>query len=69
MKIEFDGIVSGDYESFCWDVDRDAFVKIKGRQPDVEFEKSYFNDGLFRIYPNDIFRHCGEIPRKFTVEF
>ena len=48
---EFIGIPSGDYESFCWDVDKETFKKITGKEP-KKYYKSYFNEGLYRIYPN-----------------
>lgn len=49
---KFEGIPSGDYESFCWDVDKDTFINIMGKEPKIRNE-SYFNEGLFRIYPDD----------------
>lgn len=51
---EFKGIPSGDCDSFCWDVSRKEFIKIKGEEPN-KFDKSYVNEGLFRIYPNDFY--------------
>lgn len=51
---EFDGIPSGDHEGFCWDVSKEDFKKIKGRDP-ISCDKSYFNKGLYRIYPNDFY--------------
>jgi hypothetical protein len=55
MKVQFKGIPSGDYESFCWDVTKEEFIKIKGREPD-EFDPAYFNEGFYRVYPDDIFQ-------------
>ena len=51
----FKAIKSGDYESFCFDVDRDEFIKIKGEEPS-EFDKSYFYENKYRLYMEDIFR-------------
>ena len=51
----FKGIKSGDYESFCFDVDKETFIKIKGEEPN-KFDKSYFNEGKYRLYMEDIFR-------------
>ena len=51
---EFIGIPSGDYESFCWDVDKETFTKITGKEP-KKYYKSYFNEGLYRIYPNKFY--------------
>lgn len=53
--IEFVAIPSGDHEAFCWDVDRETFIKIKGNEPEEDFDNSYFNKGLFRIYPDDFY--------------
>jgi hypothetical protein len=53
-EIQFSGIVSGDGESFCFDVDRETFVRITGNEPN-EFDISCYNNSLFRLYPNDIF--------------
>jgi hypothetical protein len=69
-EVEFDGIPSGDYESFCWDVDLETFIRIcidpyKKQYSDevvsqiIESHKYYFNDGLYRLYPNDIFEESG----------
>lgn len=54
IEVEFEGISSGDHESFCWDVTEEVFIKIKGEKP-KERNKSCFNKGLFRIYPNDFY--------------
>lgn len=51
---EFEGIPSGDCESFCWDVNKETYVKIKNKQPD-RFDKSKSNKGLYRIYPDDFY--------------
>lgn len=51
MKIT--GLKSGDYESFCLDVTKEEFKKIKNENPD-EFDKSYFNENRYRIYIEDI---------------
>lgn len=52
-KHSFDAIPSGDYESFCFDVDKETFINIKGEEPD-KFDRSYFNKGKYRIYPSDL---------------
>lgn len=52
-KFEFDAIPSGDYESFCFAVDRETYIKIEGQEPGKR-DKNLFNKGLFNIYP-DIF--------------
>ena len=51
---EFDGIPSGDGESFCWDVNKETYISIKGEQPN-KFDKSESHKGLYRIYPNDFY--------------
>ena len=47
---EFKGIPSGDGESFCWDVDKETFIKIKGIEPEVS-DQSFYNNELYMIYP------------------
>ena len=51
---EFQGISSGDYESFCWDVSEEDFIKIKGRTPN-KYNKSIEREGLYKLYPNDFY--------------
>ena len=53
--LEFKAIPSGDYESFCFDVDKKTFKNIKNVEPS-EFDKSFFNKGMYRIYPDDLFK-------------
>lgn len=55
-EIEFEGILSGDYECFCWDVEKQIFQTIKKTKPD-KYSKSQFNKKLFRLYPNDVFNN------------
>ena len=40
--ITFVGIVSGDYECFCWDVTREVYKEITGSFPS-KWDKSTFN--------------------------
>lgn len=54
ISIEFDAMPSGDHQSFCWDVSKEDFKKIKGVKPKKE-NRSYYNKGLYRIYPDDFF--------------
>lgn len=59
MEVTFEGIPSGDYECFCWDVDRETFIRLTGREP-LEPEEgcvldgSYFDDGLYKVYPSEV---------------
>ena len=52
--IEFTGILSGDGEAFCWEVDRDTFTRIVGWLP-MEWNRVYFNNGQYMLYPDDLF--------------
>lgn len=58
-NFEFIGVPSGDGESFCFEVDKEMFVAVTGRQPDEYdyVDASYIRQKreLFRLYPNDIF--------------
>lgn len=51
-EITFVGIPSGDYETFCWDVNRDTYIEIIGRTPELDdAEKSLWYKGMYRLYP------------------
>lgn len=60
MEITFEGIPSGDHECFCWDVDRETFIRLMGHEPEEEerftFDRSHFNKGLYKVYPSDVMR-------------
>lgn len=64
-EMEFEGFASGDHESFCWDVGRDTFTRITGRKPE-KYDKSLFNKGLYRVYPNDVLV-MGEGRQRFII--
>lgn len=53
-EYRFKALSSGDYESFCFDVTREDFERITGKQP-TKWDKSKFNKGLYRLYPNEFF--------------
>lgn len=55
-QMEFEGIPSGDYECFCFAVDRETFVRLKGEEPD-EHDENDFHEGMFKIYPGTLFGH------------
>lgn len=65
--IEFEGVPSGDYESFCWDVSKDTFERVEGYEP-TELDKSFFNEGMYRLYPNVIFESNKRLKIKINVE-
>lgn len=67
--IKFTGINSGDGECFCWEVDEETFIKIKGRKPEIfdydynincndldEFDKAFDNDDLDFIKKHGVLR-------------
>ncbi len=56
--MEFEGIISGDHESFCFDVTKEVFEKVTGRSPD-KWDKAVFNKGLYRLYPGHILESLG----------
>jgi hypothetical protein len=59
-KIEFEGVPSGDYESFVWNVDEETYEKIKGKRPnkyDYALFPSQYETPEYMIYPDDIFRY------------
>lgn len=75
--MEFEFIKSGDYEAFCFDVDKETYLKLRknhGYENDSNFEdyadKSFFNKEMYRIYPDDLFRSnfTGRKKKKFRVK-
>lgn len=78
QQFQFVGTPSGDYESFCWDVDFDTYVLIKGEEPgqydrSINFEDYtgkdfYRNDNMYRIYPNDLFKSKKKLIITITIE-
>lgn len=71
-NFEFIGVPSGDGESFCFEVDREMFLTVTGRQPDEGdyVDASYVKQKreLFRLYPNDIFEESGK-KLKVKIQF
>jgi hypothetical protein len=49
-RASFVAVPSGDYETFCWDVTRDEYVRLMGHPP-RKMERSPFCAGLFQINP------------------
>lgn len=45
----FVGTPSGDGEDACWDVSREDFVRLAGREPHAG-DASCFRGGLYRLY-------------------
>lgn len=52
-SVTVEGIKSVDYDCFCLDVDKPTYLRIKNQEPD-EYDISYFNNGMFRLYPSDL---------------
>jgi len=50
----FNGIPSGDYESFVFAVSKETYKRIMGKNP-TKFDKSPFCKGKYIIYPNTFF--------------
>ena len=70
-EIEFNAICSGDGECFCWEVDKETYIKIKGwdnafspydcvKLDFTEDMKPIMKSDRFRIYPDDIFGYTDE---------
>jgi hypothetical protein len=51
----FNGILSGDGECFCWVVDKETFIEIIGEEPEVPWDSSRYCEGKYNIYPGDLF--------------
>ena len=50
-QIKFKGYPSGDYETFCWNVSKEDFIRLTEKEPDEESDKSCFHHETYRIYP------------------
>jgi len=53
--VEFEAILSGDYECFCFDVDKETFESITGNQA-FPFCESQFNENKYKLYMEDILK-------------
>jgi hypothetical protein len=51
-KFTFEGVPSGDCECFCWDVDRETYIRVTGMKPD-KYDRGR-TKGTYKLYPNDI---------------
>ena len=75
-EFEFEGYPSGDYESFCWDVDKDTYIKIKTQNvigsstniTNMKYDKAIFHEGMFMIYPNDVIDKKDKVKQKILIE-
>lgn len=67
LIFEFVGIPSGNGEEFCLDVTPEVFYLIKKRKPD-EWDKSYFNKGLYHLYPSEFFTSIGKSKVRIKIE-
>jgi len=79
-NIEFEAYCTGDGESFCWEVDKETYIRIKGWDEFSPYAciKCVFDDNgnpvaksdTFRIYPSDIFGFSNtEIKRKIKISW
>lgn len=73
MKVSFEGICSGDYECFCWAVDKETFIRIKDHEPD-QFDVNKFirddahDEPLYNIYPDDVIGKDEGRKQSFIIE-
>jgi hypothetical protein len=59
LTVSFVGIESGDYESACYDVSFEEFVRLTGEKPGRS-DRSKFYGGMYRFYPLDLAK-VGEV--------
>jgi hypothetical protein len=52
--VKFTAIPSGDFECFTFAVTPEEYTRITGKVPN-ENDKNQFNEGLYDLYPNNIF--------------
>ena len=55
INIEFIGIADRDYDGCYWSVDEETYRKIAGEEY-IEVAKDECREGLFKLYPEDIYR-------------
>ena len=78
-EFEFVGFNSGDGEEFCFEVDKETFIKITGREPedfdyangDWDEEGNFIPDkkSSLRLYPFHLFGYSGKMVKiKLIVE-
>jgi len=72
-SFQFVGRLSGDYESFCFDVEKQDFIEITNNTNEriIENRKSPFNDDLYQLYPTDLLKAFSEdklYDFKITIE-
>jgi hypothetical protein len=83
-KFEFVGYPSGDNENFCWDVDKETYIRIKTEkyksqgkteseikqeiQDLMKWDKAVFHEGMFMIYPNDVIIKEDKVKQKIKIE-
>lgn len=74
--IEFEGLISGDGECFCFNVDRETFIRLMGEEPSIyDYSEFDLNDNgnivpkgnKFRVYPGAIFGYDKE-KKKIKIE-
>ena len=81
-KFEFDGIPSGDGECFCWDVDKETYIRIRTQnykdmgysaeqieeelQNDLKWDKAVFHKGMYMLHPNDVVGKS--VKKHFVIE-
>jgi len=73
-SIEFEAVISGDGESFCFDVTEGIYEYLKGeplKDDERDWNKSGFNPGLYQVYPSDIFSilTCEHKKLRIKIEF
>ena len=72
MKIQFEGVPSGDGECFCWEVDEETYKQIEGeaswkleKELKKDMKDTYGDETPWRLYPGTIFR--GNKKQKITI--
>lgn len=74
--VEFEGSPSGDCECFCWDVDRDTYVRVSGDADPEDFEVVGYDTAgeavckpltVYRLYPIYLPLHGYPRPRRVRV--
>ncbi|MFT8350049.1 hypothetical protein [Clostridium saccharoperbutylacetonicum] len=68
-EIEFIGIASQykSEESFAWDVSKEDFIKITGREPNQNDKGIYIKD-TYRVFPEMLYKEDSKYKIKIYIE-
>lgn len=66
-EVIFEGLASGDHDGFCFDIDKEQYLLLTGRLPEEQI-KSFFNDGLYRFYMQELLDYQDNKKFRFSIK-